>query len=353
VKFPAVLALLVMLLAASTVSAHVALSSVDVHVRADAVEVAVVGQAYDFAHELGVEPPEKLMDLDFLLRQKDALVKLVEAGVIVSADGVPLEGAGWSAPAAAPDQQLIRLQITYPLSPAAGRVTVSSRLFAYDSAHQTLVNVYEGDALKTQQMLDAGRLQMEYFTTSRAGLVSIARQFGRAGLTQGLAGYNHVLFIAALFLLAAPPRRARAIAAAFSVSCLAALAIGASGRISVPAAVVAPGVALSVVYAGVDNLMIRGGRDVRVWVALAFGWVHGLALAGALAAMDRPLRGFAWGALSFGGAAEMAFLLAAAAALSLASMVEVRGARARRVLALGCSVAIAAAGAASFYRQIF
>ena len=341
-----------MILGASVASAHVALSSVDVRVGADAVEVSVVGQAYDFAHELGVDPPEKLMDLDFLVRQRDALVKLVESGVIVSVDGVPLAGAAWAPPAVAPDQQLVRLRQTYPITGAPGRVTVSSRLFAYDSAHQTLVNIYEGGSIKTQQMLDAGRLQVDYFTTSRAGVRSILTQFARAGIRQALAGSGHVLFIAALFLLGASARRAGAIAAAFSCSCLAALAIGASSWIAVPISIVAPGVALSVVYTGVDNLMIRGGRDVRVWIAAAFGWVHGFALANALGAMDRPLKGFLLGALSFGTSADLALLLVAFAVLSLSSLVSTEGRESGRLITTAGSIAIAAAGAASFVRQI-
>ena len=339
-------------LAATSVSAHVALSSVDVHIGADTVEVSVVGQAYDFAHELGIDPPEKLMALDFLVRQKDALVKLVESGVIVSVDGVPLAGAAWAPPAVAPEQQLVRLRQTYPVAAAPGRVTVSSRLFAYDSAHQTLVNIYEGESIKTQQMLDAGRLQVDYFTTSRAGAFSILTQFARAGIQQALAGYDHVLFIAALFLLGASARRAGVIAAAFSASCLAALAAGASSRLSVPVSIVAPGVALSVIYAGVDNLMIRGGRDVRVWIAIAFGWVHGLALANALALMDRPLKGFFLGALSFGTSADAALLLVAVAVLSISALASAQGRESGRVFIVAGSIAIAVAGAASFVRQI-
>ena len=48
--------------------------------------------------------------------------------------------------------------------------------------------------------------------------------------------------------------------------------------------------ALSVVYVGVDNLLIRGGRDVRRWIALAFGFVHGFGLAIMLGEMDQPNR---------------------------------------------------------------
>src|ERR1700742_3475175 len=89
------------LLIASPAAAHVALSSVDVHIRAGAVEVSVVAQAYDFAHDLGIDPAEKLMDLAFLAQQRNALATLVEAGVLVSVDGEPLGRAAWALPEAA------------------------------------------------------------------------------------------------------------------------------------------------------------------------------------------------------------------------------------------------------------
>jgi hypothetical protein len=98
--------------------------------------------------------------------------------------------------------------------------------------------------------------------------------------------------------------------------------------------------------------MMRGGRDVRIWVALAFGWVHGLALAHALTAMDRPLRGFAWGALSFAISADAALLLVAIAVLSVSQLVAARGHGSLRALTVAGSVALALAGAASFVRDI-
>src|SRR5262249_52760765 len=89
----------------------------------------------------------------------------------------------------------------------------------------------------------------------------------------------------------------------------------------------------------------RGGQHaLRVWVALAFGWVHGFAFANALNAMDRPLRGFALGALSFGGAAEASLLFVALAVLSLTALIAPQGRGASRALAIA-SVAVAAAGA--------
>jgi hypothetical protein len=339
------------LLAASTISGHAALSYVDLYVRANALEVTVVGQASDFAHELGIDPPDKLMDLEFLAQQNDALVKLVEGDVVISADGVPVTDAAWDRPAAAPEQKVVTLRLTYPVS-HVGRFTVRSRLFGFDSAHQTLVNVYEGDTITTQQMLDADRVQMDYFPTSRAGFVSVAKRFAGAGTQAALAGYNHVLFVAALFLLGGPSRRVAAIAAAFSVSCLAAFAVGVFRSLPVMSLVVTPGIALSVVYASVDNIMVRDGRDMRVWIAVAFGWVHGFGFANAISMLDRPFQRFAWAAISFGSGAEAGVLLIAAAALALAALASAQGHQATRLLTVAGSLVAAIAGVASFMRYM-
>ena len=40
-----------------------------------------------------------------------------------------------------------------------------------------------------------------------------------------------------------------------------------------------PAIALSIVYVGADNLTVRGGRDVRAWIAFAFGLIHGFGFA--------------------------------------------------------------------------
>ena len=51
-----------------------------------------------------------------------------------------------------------------------------------------------------------------------------------------------------------------------------------------------PAIALSIIYVGVDNLMVRKGRDLRPWIALAFGLIHGFGFANVLRDMDLPSR---------------------------------------------------------------
>ena len=62
----------------------------------------------------------------------------------------------WSSVSALPDRQSLKLSVRFPLARRPGLVTVTTALFPYDPAHQTFLNVYEGDAL-TQAILDRGR----------------------------------------------------------------------------------------------------------------------------------------------------------------------------------------------------
>ena len=55
-----------------------------------------------------------------------------------------------------------------------------------------------------------------------------------------------------------------------------------------PAWLVEPAIALSIVYVGADNLTVRGGRDVRAWIAFAFGLIHGFGFANVLREMELP-----------------------------------------------------------------
>jgi ubiquinone/menaquinone biosynthesis C-methylase UbiE len=64
--------------------------------------------------------------------------------------------------------------------------------------------------------------------------------------------------------------------------------------------VVEPAIALSIIYVGADNLMVHGGRDVRAWIAFAFGLIHGFGFANVLRDMDLPSRALGWSLFSFG-----------------------------------------------------
>jgi len=347
----------VLVLLAATVlpaAAHPApFSYVDLRIHAGAVDVMVAAHIFDLAHDLGLDPPERLLDAQFLAQESAAISTLLQNRLTIQSDGDILEAGPWSAPEIVDGQQLIRMRAPYGLHADPGGVVVTARLFPYDPAHQTLVNVYEGDRLVSQQFLDASRTHFERFTDTRRGFAALARWFAAAGFERFVTGYDHVLFVVGLLLLGGSLRRQFRIVAAFMLAESVTLILAALSPIAPPARIVAPAVALSVLYVGVDSLMIRGGRDVRVPIALVFGLVHGFALASVLRAMDQPSARIVRSLVAFDAGTALGALFIVVAIVSLLSVARARGEGTERRIATAASVLVATAGAILFVRRLF
>src|SRR5262249_7704008 len=177
-------------------------------------------------------------------------------------------------------------------------------MFPYDPQHQTFLNIYEGDAL-TQAILDGGRPGFEYFTGSRQGAFAVIRKFLPAGIHHILIGPDHLLFLVCLLLLAGSIRTLARRVPAFTVAHSITRSLAALNIVSPPARLIEPAIALSIVYVGADNLLIKGGRDVRAWIAFAFGFIHGFGFASVLREMDLPTRALGWSLFSFNVGDEM------------------------------------------------
>ncbi len=141
-------------------------STVDVHVAPGALDIAVTVHVSDVAHELSVNPPESLLDPQTLARVGDSVVWLVKQRLQISA-GIRSLGEGtWTEPEPLPEQQALRLQAHYDVGGQTGIVSIEARLFPQDRAHQTFVNIYEGETLQTKAILDRTHPRFLYFATS-------------------------------------------------------------------------------------------------------------------------------------------------------------------------------------------
>jgi hydrogenase/urease accessory protein HupE len=109
-----------------------------------------------------------------------------------------------------------------------------------------------------------------------------ARRFVVLGIEHILTGWDHLLFLLALLLAGGGIRRALGIVTAFTAAHSLSLALAALGIVHVPPALVEPVIAASIVWVAIENLLRRETR--RRWVlAFAFGLVHGLGFASAIA----------------------------------------------------------------------
>ena len=104
------------------------------------------------------------------------------------------------------------------------------------------------------------------------------------------AGLDHILFVLGLFLLSGRTREVLMQVTAFTIAHSVTLGLSLYGLVSAPASIVEPLIALSVAYVGVENLMTRRLHPWRMTVVFAFGLLHGMGFAEALADLRRRPR---------------------------------------------------------------
>lgn len=348
------LALACLLTLAQAAMAHpVPFSYVDVRIAAGEIELTVVAHMYDVAHDLSVDPADRLLDPAFVSERRDALLALVRDRVHLAADGRVLAAAVWDAPQALPQRQSIRFHARYPIASRPGTVTLTAALFPYDPAHQTFLNFYEGDKLTSQAILDRDHRRLEYFVGGRQGVFAVMRKFVPAGVHHILIGPDHILFLIGLLLLGGPMKRLLLIVSAFTVAHSITLSLAALNLVTPPARLIEPAIALSIVYVGVDNLMVGRGRDVRAWIAFAFGFIHGFGFANVLREMNLPGEALGWSLFSFNIGVEIGQLMVVAVVASALMALRASNEAAGRRLAYAGSVLVILAGTFWFVQRVF
>jgi len=347
------LAVAVSLVWVKPASAHpVPFSYVDVRLEPEAFDVSLVVHIFDLAHDLGVDPAELLLQPDVAAGRAGAMAALLEPRLGLTSNTRALRPE-WSAPEVLSERQSIRMHLRYRTAESPGTVTIDALLFPYDPNHQTFLNIYEGGSLRSQAILDRGRTRFEYFAGTRQGVFAVVRKFVPAGIHHILIGPDHLLFLIGLLLLGGTIRQLAFVVTSFTVAHSITLSLAALNIVTPPARVIEPAIALSIVYVGADNLLVRGGRDVRAWIALTFGFIHGFGFANVLREMDLPSRALGWSLFSFNLGVEIGQLLVVAAVASAFGVLRSRSEWAGRQLAVGGSLVVIAAGAFWFIQRVF
>jgi hydrogenase/urease accessory protein HupE len=359
-------AVCVLLQARAALAHPVPFSYLDVHLQGTTIEGTLVAHIFDVAHDLNIDPPERLLDPAVAARQSRAIADLIGRRLTITADGRTAT-LQWRDAEVVADRQSIRLPFSSRLDSEPGVVTVEALLFPYDPNHQTFLNVYdlsrrsaaevdgakaEGQAL-TQAILDRGRTRFEYYAGTTQGAFAVVRRFVPAGVHHILIGPDHLLFLVGLLLLGGSIRQLAVIVTGFTIAHSITLSLAALNIVTPPARIIEPAIALSIVYVGADNLLIRGGRDVRAWIAFAFGFIHGFGFANVLREMDLPARALGWSLFSFNVGVEIGQLLVVVAVASAFTALRSRSEAAGRQLAVVGSIIVMAAGAFWFVQRVF
>lgn len=173
--------------------------------------------------------------------------------------------------------------------PAASRVALHAGYFATVGAMRpgTLVVTDSQRRLLASTLLSAAApVAALPLDAAAAGLLDAqpagASAFFTLGVEHILTGYDHLLFLCALLITLSTMRQMLAIVTAFTLAHSLTLAMAALDVIVLPAGVVEPLIALSIIVACVVNLLRRESARARLWMAAAFGLIHGFGFAGML-----------------------------------------------------------------------
>ena len=177
------------------------------------------------------------------------------------------------------------------------------------------------------------------------GLGDIALVYGWLGIEHIVPkGMDHVLFIFGLFLVGGAFRELLILVSCFTVAHTVTLGASTLGMIALPASIVEPLIAASIVYVGVEALF--GGHHARVRYAIvfAFGLLHGLGFASVLREIGLPDGRFLFSLLSFNVGVEIGQLIVLGAAFALFGALRGRAFYGRWVVQPGATL-VAGVGA--------
>ncbi len=349
-----VLFLFVVVLTLTTpAAAHpVPFSFLDLQLTSRGIEASLVIHDFDIAHELGIGEADRLLNSAFLAEHSESIRALLEARLQLSVDGSPLK-PDWDIPEVLRDRESVRFRLRYPVQSMPGQISIHADLFPYDPLHQTFVNIYEDGELTRQVILDQSKKRADHIAGSSQSAIAVIRRFIPEGIHHIVIGPDHILFLVGLLLLGGSPRRLLMVVTSFTVAHSITLSLAALDIFSPSPRIIEPAIALSIVYVGFDNLLVRKGRDVRAWIAFCFGFIHGFGFANVLREMDLPRRALGWSLFSFNFGVEIGQLFVVLIVASLLAVIRWRSETAGRYVAVTGSIVVIVAGAFWFAQRLF
>jgi hypothetical protein len=166
-------------------------------------------------------------------------------------------------------------------------------------------------------------------------------------------GLDHILFVLGLFFFSLKMRPLLTQITTFTLAHTVTLAMATAGIVSVPASIVEPLIALSIVFVAVEN--IRGGNITwrRIAVVFAFGLLHGLGFASVLGDVGLEPTKFISSLIAFNIGVEFGQLSVIAVAFIALGLTFGKRSWYRKGIAIPASVGIAIVGAYWTIERVF
>lgn len=164
-------------------------------------------------------------------------------------------------------------------------------------------------------------------------------------------GLDHILFVLGLFFFSLHVRPLLWQVTAFTLAHTITLALAATGVVSVPASIVEPMIAATIVYVGIENTIGRGNVRNRTLLVFVFGLLHGLGFASVLGDYGIASGRFFYALVGFNIGVEFGQLAVILAAFLTVGLWFGQKPWYRRAIAIPASLVIAAIGAFWFIER--
>jgi len=166
-------------------------------------------------------------------------------------------------------------------------------------------------------------------------------------------GLDHILFVLGLFLLANGLRPLVLQITVFTLAHSITLLLGALGWVSVPAVIVEPLIAASIIFVAVENILTDSLNRWRMVVIFFFGLLHGLGFASVLGEFGLPATQFIPALLGFNVGVELGQLAVIAVAFFTIAIWCRKRPWYRRLVVIPASIIIALIGCWWLVERIF
>jgi hypothetical protein len=325
-------------------------SYLDIVFRDGKIEGTLVVHVIDVAHDLQLSPPDRLLDPNVLGPYRQKITDILTPRISLRA-GNRLRPT-WTAVEPLLDDLALRLRFTIP-DQQPGSLDVDVNLFPYDPKHQTFINIYEDKPLPYQLIFNSETEEHTYYLGTTQGAIAVMKTFIPSGIHHIMIGPDHILFLIGLLLTGGTWGALVRIVTAFTIGHSVTLSLAALNLLTPPASIIEPAIALSIVFVGADNLVRGDGRDLRAWVALAFGLVHGFGFANVLREFGLPDEALGWSLFSFNVGVEIGQLGIVLLVASALAAIRRRSLLLGNRVAFAGSVVVIAAGTYWFVQRVF
>jgi hydrogenase/urease accessory protein HupE len=220
----------------------------------------------------------------------------------------------------------VEVHLAFPVSVFSSLEIQSKVIASLPVGHREYLQVQNsaGEAVFERLLnaaADRAAVQMPHTNRSNSAFESVRSfaNFLSLGVKHILTGYDHLLFLFGLLVVARGFFSALNIITSFTVAHSITLAVATVRHVQIPSRIVEPLIAASIVFVGVENLLRGEIPKSRRLVTCGFGLIHGFGFASALreAGIASGAGGIVLPLFSFNLGVELGQVMVAAAALPI------------------------------------